>query len=112
MLLDTTRRLLADHYAVARRRQIIASPEGFSRALWQKLSELGLLSLNIPTQYGGLDGGAIDTLLASLAMGEALVVEPYLSSAVLATRAIATLGSPTQRAQWLPRLAAGDLIAI
>jgi alkylation response protein AidB-like acyl-CoA dehydrogenase len=51
-------------------------------------------------------------LLVSIAMGEALVIEPYLSSAVLATRAIAKMASHAQRAEWLPRLAAGELIAV
>lgn len=112
MLLDSTRRLLADEYSAQQRRQIISSPEGFSRSVWQQFSELGLLGLNIPAENGGLDGGAISTLLVCLAMGEALITEPYLSSAVLATRAIAKLGSPAQRSEWLPRLSSGTLIAV
>ena len=112
MLLDSTRRLLADEYSAEQRRQIISSPEGCSRSLWKQFSELGLLGLNIPAENGGLDAGAISTLLVCLAMGEALITEPYLSSAVLATRAIAKLGSPAQRSEWLPRLSSGALIAV
>jgi alkylation response protein AidB-like acyl-CoA dehydrogenase len=111
MLLDSTRRWLADHYAFEQRRRIISSQEGYSRGVWRQLSELGLLGLNVPEEEGGLGGGPIDTLLVSMAVGEALVVDPFLSSAVVATRAIATLGSPRQRSQWLSRLAAGALIA-
>ncbi len=112
MLLDTTRRLLADAYRVEQRRQILASAEGYSHSLWRQFSELGLLGLNIPAEYAGLDGGAVGTLLAGIAMGERLTVEPYWSSAVVATRAIATLGSAAQRSQWLPRMNAGALIAV
>jgi alkylation response protein AidB-like acyl-CoA dehydrogenase len=112
MLLDSTRRLLADQYSVQQRRQIISSPEGYSRSIWQQFSELGLLGLNVPAEDGGLEGGAIGTLLACTAMGEALITEPYLSSAVLATRAIAKLGSSAQRSEWLPRLSSGAVIAV
>src|SRR5579864_2313883 len=112
MLLDGTRRLLADKYSAQQRRQTISSPEGHSRSIWQEFSELGLLGLNIPAEDGGLDGGAISTLLACMAMGEALIAEPYLSSAVLATRAIAKLGSSAQRSKWLPQMNSGALIAV
>jgi alkylation response protein AidB-like acyl-CoA dehydrogenase len=112
MLLDGTRRLLADKYSVQQRRQTIASSEGYSRSIWQQFSELGLLGLNIPAEEGGLDGGAISTCLVCMAMGEALVIEPYLSSAVVAARAIAKLGSSAQRLEWLPRMNSGALIAV
>jgi alkylation response protein AidB-like acyl-CoA dehydrogenase len=112
MLLESTRRLLADKYGVQQRRQIISSPEGHSRSIWQQFSELGLLGLNIPAEDGGLDGGAISTLLVCVAMGEALITEPYVSSAVVATRAIAKLGSSAQRSEWLPRLNSGATIAV
>ncbi len=112
MLLDSTRRLLADKYSLEQRRQIMASPEGYSRSVWQQFSELGLLGLNVPAANDGLDGGAISSLLVCMAMGEALIIEPYLSSAVLAARAIAKLGSSAQRSQWLPRLSSGELIAV
>jgi alkylation response protein AidB-like acyl-CoA dehydrogenase len=112
MLLDVTRRLVSDCYDMEQRRQIIGSQEGFSRSIWKQFSELGLLGLNVPEQHGGTEGDPISTLLVSMALGEALVVEPYLSSAVVATRALATLGSPAQRMQWLPELASGALIAV
>lgn len=110
MLRESTRRWLADHYGFEQRRRIIASAEGYSRSLWREYAELGLLGLNVPAAHGGLDGGPIGTLLVSQALGAALVVEPYLSSAVLATCAFAKLASPQQRSAWLPKLASGDCI--
>ncbi len=112
MLLDSTRRLIAARYSLEQRRRILTSTQGFSREIWKEFGSLGLLALNIPAEDGGLDAGPIGTLLVSIALGEALVVEPYLSSAVLATRAIARLASPSQRQQWLPRMADGELIAV
>jgi alkylation response protein AidB-like acyl-CoA dehydrogenase len=92
MLLDSTRRFLADHYGLEQRRRIMASADGYSADVWGQFAEIGLLALNIPEGDGGLGGGPVETLLVSMALGEAIAVEPYLSSAVLATRAVTMLG--------------------
>lgn len=113
MLLDTTRRFVAKDYGFETRRQIKdKSPEGFSREVWQSLADIGLLSLNVPEEDGGLGGSPIDTMLVMNAVGEGLLLEPYLASAVLATRTIAALGNGEQRAALLPALAAGEKIAV
>lgn len=112
MLLDTTRRFVAKDYTFETRRRIRESSEGFSRDVWQGLADIGLLALNVPEADGGLGGSPIDTMLAMNAVGEGLLLEPYLASAVLATRAIALLGSEEQRGEWLPALAGGEKIAV
>ena len=113
MLLDTTRRVVAKDYGFETRRKIRESaPEGFSRDVWRTLADIGLLSLNVPEADGGLGGGAVDTMLVMNAIGEGLLLEPYLASAVLATRTVALLGNDAQRAALLPALAAGDRIAV
>ncbi len=112
MLLDTTRRFIAKEYGFEARHRIRqTSPEGFSREIWHGLADLGLLALNVPAADGGLGGSAIDNMLVMNAIGEGLLLEPYLASAVLATRTLALLGNDAQRAQWLPALAAGQKIA-
>jgi alkylation response protein AidB-like acyl-CoA dehydrogenase len=112
LLLDSIRRYVGDHYSFDQRKSILALSDGYSRRVWQDFAELGLLGLNVPDALGGMGGGAVDTLLMASALGEGLVVEPYLSSAVLATRAIAALGTPAQQESWLPRLAAGEAIGV
>jgi alkylation response protein AidB-like acyl-CoA dehydrogenase len=113
MLLDTTRRFVAKDYGFETRRQIKEkSPDGFSREVWKTLADIGLLSLNVPEEEGGLGGNAIDTMLVMNAIGEGLMLEPYLASAVLATKTIAVLGNTAQRSALLPQLAAGEEIAV
>src|SRR6476661_2117863 len=112
MLLDTTRRFIAKDYGFDTRRQIRDTPEGFSRGVWQALADIGLLSLNVPEDDGGLGGSPIDTMLVMNAVGEGLLLEPYLASAVLATKAVALLGNAGQRETLLPALAAGEQIAV
>lgn len=112
LLQDTLRRYVADHYGFERRKQIIASADGFSREVWKDFAGLGLLGLNVPAQDGGLGGGAVETLLVAGVLGEALALEPFLSSAVSASHVIATLANPAQRSSLLPALSDGDRLAV
>jgi alkylation response protein AidB-like acyl-CoA dehydrogenase len=114
MLLDTARRFVAGDYGFETRRERLRALAAGQRdrELWQGLADLGVLALSVPEAEGGLGGTTIDTMLVMNALGEGLVVAPYLSSAVLATQALATIGSEAQRAVMLPALAAGDMVAV
>ena len=112
MLLDSARRYIADRYSFEFRKSVLRSEAGWSRSTWADFAELGFLSLNMAERDGGLGAGAVEAVALGIALGEGLVLEPVLSSAVLATRAIAQIAPAAQRAQWLPRLASGELIAV
>ena len=113
MLLETTRRFIAKDYSFEARRQIKEkSEQGYSPEAWQTFAELGLLALNVPEENDGMGGTPIDTMLVMNAIGEGLMLEPYLASAVVATRTIAALGNDDQRANLLPALASGETIAV
>ncbi len=112
MLLDTTRRFIAERYDFDYRNGVRASKQGWSSEVWTQLADLGLLSVNVPEQDGGIGAGPVGTMLVSNAVGEGMLLEPFLSSAVIATHAIATMGSAGQRSRWLPALASGETIAV
>ena len=86
LLADTVRRFVREHYSFEARREILKSKEGWSRELWQQLAGLGLTALNVPEAHGGLGAGPVDTMLVMNALGEGLVLEPYLSAAVITPR--------------------------
>jgi len=108
-LRDSLRRFLTKEYAFDRRREIIASPTGTSAQVWGQFADLGILALPFAEQDGGLGGSPTDTMLVMEELGRALVVEPYLSTVVLAGGIIARAGSPAQREAILPGIAAGEL---
>jgi alkylation response protein AidB-like acyl-CoA dehydrogenase len=113
-LQDTLQRFAQRDYGFERRREILRSG-GFSREAWRALADIGVLALNVPEAHGGLAGNGgspIETLVAQQALGAALVVEPVLSSAVVATSLIAELSDDAMQAQWLPELASGERIAV
>ena len=107
-LRDTLQRFIRKDYGFEKRREIMRSPEGYSREVWRQLAELGVLALTIPEAHGGLGGNAVDTLVVMEELGRGLVVEPYLSTVVLGAGLIARAGSEEQKAGRLPRIAAGE----
>ena len=111
-LSDMVQRFLAQEYGFDARRKILRSPEGWSREIWARLGEMGLLALQVPEEHGGMAPATVETLVTLGAMGRALVVEPYLSSAVLGTALVRELGTPAQRKALLPGMATGELIAV
>ena len=108
LLADSVRRFMAQDYAFEARRKIVASAEGFSAKVWATMADLGLLGLPFSAQAGGFGGGAVDLMSAMEAMGDALVVEPYLST-LMAAQLVARAASPEQRQRILPQVMEGKL---
>ncbi len=112
MLSDVVQSFVAKEYTFQTRRGILESSDGWSRKVWSKLAEMGLLGLQVPEEYGGMGSASIEMLLTMTALGRGLLLEPYLQSAVLATALIRDLGSRGQKETLLPSLAAGERIAV
>ena len=107
-LSEMVQRFLAQQYAFEARRKIRRSPEGWSREIWTKLGEMGLLALQVPEEHGGMAPASVETMLTMSALGRALSVEPFLPSAILGTALIRALGSPAQQEALLPAMATGE----
>jgi alkylation response protein AidB-like acyl-CoA dehydrogenase len=110
-LQDTVSRYLTDQYAFDKFRAINASPSGWDRAAWTGLAELGVLALNVPVAQGGLGFGPLETLSVMGACGRSLLLEPFLSSAVIAT-ALLRAFDDAAAAELLTHMATGDAIAV
>jgi alkylation response protein AidB-like acyl-CoA dehydrogenase len=111
-LSDMVQRFLSEQYSFEARRKILESREGWSREIWSKLGELGLLSLQVPEGQGGMAPAVVETLLTVTAMGKAMLLEPYVPSAIIATALVRGLASAPQREEWLPAMASGEHIAV
>ncbi|MCX7175316.1 MAG: acyl-CoA dehydrogenase [Proteobacteria bacterium] len=109
---DTLRRFVARDYTFEKRKGIKDSAGGWSREVWRTLADIGVLAVNVPEEHGGLGYGPVETMLVMNTFGAALLVEPYLSSAVIATTLIGDIGDEKLQAELLPQLAAGDRIAV
>ena len=109
---DMVQRFFAEQYGFEARRKILASSEGWSREIWSKLADLGLLSLQLPEEQGGMAPAVVETLLTATATGTAMLLEPWVSSAIIATVLVRELASAQQREDMLAPMAAGERIAV
>ena len=107
MLADAVTRWLDTEYSFAQRRAYTNAGGAIVERNWQTLAELGLLGLRVPVEFGGMGASAVDTMIVMQGFGRALVLEPYVSSAVVSAGLIARCGSLAQKQLWLPRLVEG-----
>jgi alkylation response protein AidB-like acyl-CoA dehydrogenase len=71
---------------------------------------MGFIGILIDEAHGGLALGHVEAGIVLEEIGRNLTPSPFLSTAVGAVAAM-TAGSEEQRASWLPRIAAGEVIA-
>ena len=109
LLRESLDRLLGDHYEFEQRKAYALAPEGWSRELWAKYAELGLLGLPFAEEYGGSAGGPVETMIAMEGFGRALGLEPFLATVVLGGGFLRHGGTAQQCADLVPRIADGSL---
>ncbi len=84
----------------------------FDPAVWEQLGkELGLPAIGLPEEYGGLGYGPVEVGLVLAELGRGLYNGPYFSSIALAAPLLLALGDESQRAHYLPGIAAGERTA-
>jgi alkylation response protein AidB-like acyl-CoA dehydrogenase len=83
-----------------------------TRELLQKAGELGLLSIEIPEAYEGMDLDKKTTLVLLEEVGkQASFSVTYGAHTGIGTLPIVYFGSPEQKAKYLPQLASGEKLA-
>src|ERR1700694_1159653 len=107
LLAETIKRFVATHYNFDARAKIIASPAGHSEDVWAALAEMGVLGLPFAEAHGGFGGTTVDVMLVMEAIGEGLLVEPYLATVGLGGRFVARAGTKAQQDRILPALTQG-----
>ena len=84
---------------------------GYPADMWERMAAHGWMGLPFPEQYGG-SGGSLTDLAALLEeFGRALVPGPFFNSVAIVGLTVMDAGSDRQRAEILPRIADGSLIA-
>src|ERR1700720_4060131 len=113
MLRDSARGLISDKAPVAHLRQLRDAKDatGFSRDLWRAFAEMGFSGLLVPENFGGSGLGCVEAGVVMEEIGRPLMPSPFLSTAVLAVSALSRGGSAAQKAEHLPKIADGSLLA-
>ena len=108
MLRNSAREFLEQECPASLVRDLEEDPLGYSPELWAKIADLGWLGLPFPQGYGGMELSYLDLVLLLEEMGRSLLPGPFFSSVVLGGLTILSVGTPTQKREFLPRIAKGE----
>ncbi len=108
-LIRETARAFCDEYgSSARVRAALETPLGYDPAVWaQMAAEMGWAGIAIPERFGGAGLGPIELGILQHEQGRRLLPSPFFATVCLAAPIISTLGTQTQQADLLGRIASG-----
>jgi alkylation response protein AidB-like acyl-CoA dehydrogenase len=85
--------------------------DGFDRAAWKEMADMGWAGIIIPEEFGGSGLGYLTLGLVLEEAGRTLTASPLISTALVATSALLLAGNDAQKKEWLPKIAEGKAIA-
>src|SRR5689334_12228238 len=110
MMAETARSFIEGE-VTPRAEEIDAQEEGLMRRLVEEAGKLGLLSADVPEEYGGLGAGlTVSTILADYLTGEGSFGVAWGAHTTIGTLPIVFFGTPEQKARWLPGMATGAIV--
>ncbi|MFD2677024.1 acyl-CoA dehydrogenase family protein [Camelimonas lactis] len=109
-LRDSARRFLEKQSSVAVVRRVLEGDEGYDRELWQGLAEMGFTGAAIPEEFGGAGLGYLELCVIAEELGRAVAPVPFSSTVYLAAEFLLAAGNDAQKKNYLPKIAAGEVI--
>jgi alkylation response protein AidB-like acyl-CoA dehydrogenase len=87
---------------------MMATEAAVTPEFWGRLAEQGWLGITYAEEDGGSGLGLVDLVVLMEELGRAVMPGPFPATVLLGGAAIAAAGSPAQRQEWLPQIAAGE----
>ena len=84
-------------------------PQLWSKDVWKEMVELGWSGILIPEEYGGSDFGLTGICTILQECGKTLAPSPLFATGVLGAYALTQYGNDTQKSEYLPKIASGDI---
>ena len=109
MLQESVQKFVQKSYDFDTRNKIMATEKGYSEENWSLFAELGWLTVPFAEDDGGFGGSAVDLTVMMEEFGKAMLVEPFVATAILSGGLISEQGSAQQKADILPKLMEGKL---
>ena len=108
MLLDTAVAFCREKSSIRAVRDLLASEDGFDRAVWAEISALGWSAIAIPERFGGSGLSLAEVATVAEPMGRHLLATPFASTQLFIQGLLASAGAAAQTAA-LPRVAQGAI---
>lgn len=111
LLKDAARAFCSEQAPVGRlRKQRDAKQNGRDPELWAEMAAMGWAGVIVPEEFGGAGLGYVGLGVVLEETGRTLVASPLHSTAMIGASALLIAGSDQQKAEWLPKIAAGEVI--
>ncbi len=86
------------------------SHQSFDPAAWAEMGAMGWAGVIVPEEHDGTAFGYLSLGLILEETGRTLVASPLLSTALIGASALTLGGTDAQKAAWLPKIAAGEVV--
>lgn len=115
---DEEQRWIAESATTFIQREVLPKIEAIDRqepglmpSLVKKAGEQGLLSIDVPEEYGGAELGLLTSALVASHLNEASFSVAFGAHTTIGTLPIVFYGNEEQKVKYLPKLASGEWIA-
>jgi alkylation response protein AidB-like acyl-CoA dehydrogenase len=110
-LKSEARKFLEANCPTSRVRKVLdEDATAYDQALWTAVAGQGWLGAAIPEAFGGLGLGHLELCAIAEELGRAVAPVPFASTVYFLAEAVLLAGDERQKAEILPRIAAGEVI--
>jgi acyl-CoA dehydrogenase len=90
----------------------VAEADAVPETVVAEMREMGLFGLSIPAEYGGLGISMEDEVLVAFELGRTSPAfrSVFGTNVGIGSQALVMFGTDDQKAQWLPRIASGEIV--
>jgi len=109
-LLDTVRRFVAERLRPLEAQ--VAEEDEVPGEVVREMRDMGLFGLSIPEEYGGLGLSMSEEVRVALELGRTTPAfrSVFGTNVGIGSQGLVMAGSPAQKAEWLPRIASGEIV--
>ena len=105
---ESVRDFLVNEVTCEEIRKLWETKTGRSDELWAKMAELGLTSMTVPEEFGGLGMNEVDFVLLAIECGYVALPEPLVMTVLVGVPTLIESGNEELKSYWLPKVAAGE----
>ncbi len=109
-LIDTVRRFVAERLRPLEAE--VEAADAIPDAIIAEMKDMGLFGLSIAEEYGGLELDMVEECRVALELGRTTPAfrSTFGTNVGIGSQGLVMAGTPEQKAEWLPRIATGEVV--